>query len=235
MKPWSGLGTRIVMAIEARQQRLRLCDPTALGEFYRSGGNALLYDRLPVSDTDVVMDVGGYHGDWTAGMLARYGCHSELFEPTPAFVGICMSLFAANKRVRIQATALGASHRRLQFTEAASGTSAFQAGERSARFEAQMVDVSEVLRELRQHYKLPDERGAIGCLKLNIEGGEYEVLEALINRGEIGSFRCLLIQFHRQPVGFLRRHQAIAQGLSLTHTCRWAFSMVWERWDLRNV
>jgi hypothetical protein len=78
-----------------------------------------------------------------------------------------------------------------------------------------MVDVSEVLRELRQHYKLPDEGGAIGCLKLNIEGGEYEVLEALINRGEIGSFRCLLIQFHRQPVGFLRRHRRSPKASAL--------------------
>jgi len=235
MKPWSGLGMRIVAAIEARQRRLRLRDPSALGDFYRAGGNALLYEELPVSETDLVMDVGGYHGDWTAGMLARYGCRSELFEPTPAFVGICGRTFARNKRVCVHPVALGSTNRHLRFTEAASGTSAFHIGKPGTRFEAQMLGVSDVVREILQRHQLIDTGGAIACLKLNIEGGEYEVLETLIESGGMGYFGCLLIQFHRQPRDYAQRYETIIRKLNQTHTLRWAFPMVWERWDLRDA
>lgn len=233
MKPWSGLGMRIVAAIEARQRRLRLRDPSALGDFYRAGGSTLLYEELPVSETDLVIDAGGYHGEWTAGMLARYGCHSELFEPAPAFVSICQRTFARNKRVRIHPVALGSANQRLRFIEASSSTSAFQTEKAGVGFDAQMLEVDDVVREVLKRHHLSDAGGSIACLKLNIEGGEYEVLETLIQSGGIGHFGCLLIQFHRQPADYAQRYETIVRKLNQTHSLRWSFPMVWERWDLR--
>jgi FkbM family methyltransferase len=232
MKPWNGFGNRIVAAIEARQVRNRLRDPSSLGDFYRQGGNTLLYMGLPLTETDFVVDAGGYHGEWTSGILTRYGCRSEIFEPVPDFAHICGELFAKNSRVRLHQAALGASNRWVRFSLAGVGTSAFCASTAEV-FEAQMVNISDFLQETRQDDRLRDMPGAIGCLKLNIEGGEYEVLEQLLATGDIRLCRSLLIQFHCQPADYAVRYQAITDKLTVTHQRLWGYPMVWERWDLR--
>ncbi len=78
MRLWIGLGSRIVTAIQQRAERKRLNALGPIGDFYRTDGNRLLYDGLPLGQDDWVIDSGGYEGEWTAGMLTRYGCHSEL-------------------------------------------------------------------------------------------------------------------------------------------------------------
>lgn len=233
MRSWSGLGNRIVTAIEARQARNRLRDPSPLGDFYRHGGNTKLYTGLPLTEADWVLDAGGYHGEWTAGILARYGCRSEVFEPAPAFAQICSELFEQNHRVRLHPVALGASNRKVSFSFAEAGTSVFGTGDVATGFEAQVVNISDYLQQMRECDCLKDKSGAIGCLKLNIEGGEYEVLEQLLATGEIRLFRCLLIQFHCQPADYEARYQAITTNLAATHRRIWVYPMVWERWDMQ--
>ena len=70
----------------------------------------------------------------------------------------------------------------------------------------------------------------VGVLKLHIEGGEYEVLENLLETQALVRMRCLLIQFHRQPVGWEARYQRIVEGLRKTHEPVWRYPMVWEKW-----
>jgi hypothetical protein len=67
----------------------------------------------------------------------------------------------------------------------------------------------------------------MACKKLNILGGEYEVLEALVHSFEIRLFHCLLVQFHRLPAGYIQQHEAIPQALICTHICRYAFRQLW--------
>ena len=72
-----GLHTSIIRMLEARRQRARLRRKGALGDFHRAGGAALL-DDVPVSSDDVVIDAGGFEGDWTAAMLVRSGSSSVI-------------------------------------------------------------------------------------------------------------------------------------------------------------
>ena len=102
------LGERIVNAIEARRDRKRKSAPGPHGDFYRHGGNELLYD-VPVTTDSLVIDAGGYEGEWTATMIARYGCRSEVFEPVPSYADHCKRLFGRNTLVHVHAAALGGS------------------------------------------------------------------------------------------------------------------------------
>lgn len=231
--PWRGLGERTVATVERLQVRRRLTDPSPLGDFYRAGGNALLYQDLPLTDTDRVLDAGGFHGEWTAGILVRYGCYCDLFEPAPEFMNLCSALLNRNPRVNLYPAALGGRERILRFTLAGSGTSAFTEQKEVFGFDAPVVAINAYLDRLRHQGLSPDIPGALGCLKLNIEGGEYEVLETLLNSGVVDRFRCLLIQFHRQPEGYAIRYQRITRDLARTHSRVWGFPYVWERWDLR--
>ena len=234
MRPWSGLGGRIIAAIQDRAERKPLAAPGPIGDFYRAGGNNRLHDDLPLGKDDLVIDAGGYQGEWTAEMLTRYGCHSELFEPVPAFAEQCRVRYQHNSRVRVHQAALGGSNRTTHFSLAENGTSEFRGPAYAAQFEARVLAISDVLSTLDAAQRIQPGAGAVGALKLNIEGGEYEVLESLLATGDITRMRCLLIQFHRQPADYEQRYASIVEGLLVTHQHVWAFPMVWEKWLLRD-
>lgn len=219
-------GERIIRAIEDRRERKRKQSPGPIGDFYRAGGCDLLYADLPVVDEDLVIDAGGYRGEWTTGMLARYGCRSLILEPVPEFAVHCQHRFVRNRRVRVVKAALGGKARETSFSLADNGTTEFHP-HRKDTFTAEVLDVAAVLAEL--------EEPAVACLKLNIEGGEYEVLERLLDTGEINRCHSLLIQFHRQPDEWQKRYDSIVAGLAETHVMDWGYMMVWEKWRLRNL
>jgi FkbM family methyltransferase len=216
------LGERIIQAIEKRRDRKRRSQPGAIGQFWRDGGNSLLYE-LPVTANSVIIDAGGYKGEWTAEMIARYGCRSMLYEPVPAFADHCNKFFSKNQLVHVHAAALGGSDRITTFYLLDNGTSEFRV-EDSQQVEAKVVDVARVFDELA------GER--VACLKLNIEGGEYEVLERMLETGKTALCDSLLIQFHRQPAGYEDRYFQIFDALQSTHTQSWCYEMVWEKWVL---
>lgn len=219
-----GLGEKIIRAIESRRDRKLKSQRGPVGDFWRNGGNDLLLD-LPVTTGAIVIDAGAYKGDWTAGMIARYGCRCELYEPVPAFSNHCSELFSKNAMVRVHTTALGGSARITTFNLLDNGTSEFR-GEGGQVIKAQVVDVASVFNELASQ--------RVACVKLNIEGGEYEVLERLLEMGQIMRCDSLLIQFHHQPPGYEARYHKIVNALQETHIQAWCYPMVWEQWQLKQ-
>lgn len=223
-----GISERIVDAIERRWARNRKRIPGPLGDFYRNGGNDQLYD-LPVSTGDLIIDAGGYKGEWTAKMMVHYGIRSEVFEPVLAYADHCKRLFTRNSYIRVHTSALGGASRITTFSLASTGTSEFLANrpcEGGKKFDAAVLDIDEFLKTLDDQ--------PVACLKLNIEGGEYEVLERLLDTHQITRFKSLLIQFHRQPEGWEARRDLIIERLRATHDQEWCYLMVWEKWVKRE-
>ena len=230
MRAWGGLGSQIIDSIEQRAACKRLQAEGPLGDFYRQGGNEQLYVDLPLSQDDLVLDAGGYQGEWTASILTRYGCRSELFEPVPDFGQHCRRLYRHNGRVRVPQAALGGTSRTTAFSLAENGTSELLGEPAAAGFEVRVVSIGEFLSSLDVDGALERKPGVTSVVMLNIESGEYGVLESLLESDAISRFRCLLIQFHRQPPGWELRHEQIIDGLRKTHESAWCYPMVWEKW-----
>lgn len=126
----------------------------------------------PVQDLDpgsvkLVVDMGGNIGLSALYWLNAFpNCFVELFEPNPSHLAqitknIALSGQAA--RVKVHGVAAGAHPRTVRFGSAGTATSAF--GSLENGFEAPMVDVFSLLEGKR-----------IDLLKLDVEGGEYEIL-----------------------------------------------------------
>lgn len=216
------LGQRVIDYIETRRQRNLYGQPGPIGEFYRAGGNQLLYD-LPVETGGLIIDAGGYEGDWSAGMIARYGCKAEIYEAVPAFANNCANRFRHNRLVSVHPLALGNGDKTVNFNLHDSGTSSHREGGETVS--VQMIDVARIFECLLTQ--------RVQCLKLNIEGGEYDVLERLIQCDYLDRCESLLIQFHRQPEGYQGRYDVITKKLSHAHRRAWGYDMVWELWLLR--
>jgi hypothetical protein len=83
---------------------------------------------------------------------------------------------------------------------------------------------------------IADEMKAIGCpqvdlLKINIEGGEYELLEAILNLNLAPYFKYIQVQFHGiTQLNPVERRDAIRAGLNKTHECAYNADFCWEGW-----
>ena len=219
-------GQKIIEIIEKRRDSRRKSEPGESGRFWRDGGNELLYD-LPVQTGSLVIDAGGYEGEWTAGMVSRYGCKSKIYEPVPLYVEKLKSYFKSNELVEINMAALGGEDRKTIFNLDNNGTSEFIGANAGRNIEADVVDVARIFNNLSGT--------RVACFKSNIEGGEYELLERMLETNNISLCDSLLIQFHRQPVGYEERYRKIFASLQKTHLQSWCYEMVWEKWVIKGI
>ncbi len=196
--------------------------PGALGEFFRRGGNSLLVSDLPIGAEDLVIDAGGYRGTWSYDVLSRYGSRAIVFEPFPAQAEFLRNLFRNNSRVEVIEAAVGDRNGEDKLTLQSDASTRFANHRTSESVDIRVLDIAGFL----------SSRGIseVGCMKLNIEGSEYEVLERLIETGLIRIVRSLLIQFHRVDASSTERRTRIQNGLRQSHTCDFDYPFVWESW-----
>jgi len=182
------------------------------------------YD-YPLTADDVVLDLGGFRGEWADEIDRRFGATVHVFEPAPAFHAAIAERFADRPNVTAHCAGLAGATRPVTLHLA--GDSTTECGDGHGQtVEARLVDVGEFL----DRHTLAE----IALCKINIEGGEYELLEALLDRGLVGRFRNLLVQFHTFVPDADRRMQAIHHRLAATHEPTFCFPYVWENWRRRD-
>jgi FkbM family methyltransferase len=199
------------------------------------------YD-YPLTPDSVVIDAGGFEGNWAAVIAARYDCTVHVLEPVSRF----RERIDRNRRLLMHAKAtvhpwgVAAQERHAVFHVAgdSSGEWAFGLPDEET---VRLRGIGEVLAELAPN----------GCalLKLNIEGAEFEVLEWLVGNtrcrvvagGQIGAWQTvkgaehllpdnIQVQFHSTMANAEARYDAIAAGLSRTHELTWQSKWCWENW-----
>ena len=177
----------------------------------------LQYDLDPAA---TVLDVGGYEGEWAIQIAGRYGCTVHVFEPIPKFAAIIQSRLSKNPKVHVHAFGLGGSTRSERITVDADRSSVLVAEPVGPVI--QLVDIVEFLQnhEIRK----------VDLLKINIEGGEYELLDRLLQCGYIPNIRDIQVQFHDFVADAERRMRALQQALERTHSLTYQFPFVWENW-----
>jgi FkbM family methyltransferase len=213
---------KIIEKIESRRNKKRLALPGPEGDFWRQGGNEILFNKLPVKTGSVVIDAGAYRGEWSAGMIMRYGCRVIMFEPIPKYSDDLKLFYSKNSNVKVINAALGSKDEITYISSQQDSSSIYKSFKDSQSVKVSVVDVARQFLELQ----LDD----ISCLKLNIEGSEYGVLERLMEKGLINPCLSILIQFHRYPSGYEERYKKITENLMITHVLQWKYSYVWELW-----
>lgn len=194
-------------------------------QFKALRGDQTLRLDYPLEPSSVVLDVGGFEGSWAHEVRRRHRCRVFVFEPVPGFVEALRHRFRDDGMVTVLPFGLAARTRTEHFTIAGDGSSAFGASRDGTPL--QLVDVREWIESQ------PLE--SIHLMKLNIEGGEYELIDRLIETGLIRRIRDLQVQFHR-----LDRHSestvARLRGLlAATHEVTYQYDFVWENWRLKSA
>lgn len=181
--------------------------------------------RLEYDDLDsesVVCDVGGYEGDWAVNIFARHACRVEVFEPLPANADVIERRFARNPRVTLHRYGLGAESGSVVMSAAGDASSTVVQQPAGAEVEVEIRAVAEVLEGLGVEQ--------VDLMKINIEGAEYDLVQALADSGWIGRIRDLQVQFHDFVPDAHQRLPRIHARLEQTHHLTYHFPFLWENW-----
>jgi FkbM family methyltransferase len=211
---------RVSFAEYWRRRRHKREYRRTVAQFYADGGDTRLrfdYDLAPDSQ---VLDLGGYEGQWASDLYARRRCRIDVFEPVTRFAAAIAERFRHNPDIRVHPHALGRSTRSETLSVCGASSSAYKS--KSATEEVRFIDVAQWFEE----QNVRDVR----LMKINIEGGEYELLERMLECGLTARVADLQIQFHNFSPDAPQRMAAIQRGLAATHRPTYQYRFVWENW-----
>ena len=174
---------------------------------------------------DVVFDVGGFQGSWSAEIFARYGCQIHVFEPVSEYQHAICRRFARNQRIHVHPFGLSSSTCRTSLGVQGDASSHWKKS--SEVLEVQLRDAVSFLEEA--------DFSRVELCKINIEGAEYDLLERLLDAQVIHRFCNLQIQFHTFVPRAAERMEAIQRRLQRTHALTYQYRFVWENWQLRRA
>ena len=168
----------------------------------------------------VVFDVGGFEGNWAQDIHDRYGSTVHVFEPHPTFAAALVKRFEGNPKFVVHAFALGSEAGQLHLSDDGDASSAVNdvANAVSGKVRA----VAEFMKTFE-----PDR---IDLMKINIEGGEYDLLPALASSGDLGRFGTVQVQFHQFRESDSELRDSVRANLAKTHSEAWCYPFVWEEW-----
>lgn len=188
--------------------------------FRRENGEAKRRD-ITLTPDDVVFDIGGFEGNWAADIHARFGCEVHVFEPHPGFATKIRNRFLDNPKITVHDVALGSSDGTLALSDAGDASSAVSGVD--GNIVGRVVDVATFMGNFK---------GDVALAKINIEGGEYDLMSALADAHILGRFKTFQIQFHLYTQDNIVDRDAIRANLAKAHTCDWVYPFVWEQWSL---
>ncbi len=169
----------------------------------------------------IVFDVGGYLGQWSESIQAKYQCSIFIFEPVKSFYEKCRDKFKDNNQVKVYNVGLSNENKHADIPVAQDASSLYKKSDTVEKI------------ELRKASDFIMENGIknIDLMKINIEGEEYNLLDDLIAHDMIKNIDNLQIQFHNFFPDAKIRMKKIQEEMKKTHHLTFQYEFVWENWQ----
>lgn len=169
-----------------------------------------------------VMDVGGYEGNWAFEINRKYGCHVWIFEPATRFYDKLVERFKGNPKIVVMNAAIGAEHRIDLIRVNGDSTGLFQ--EEGDEEHVIVMSISGAL-SLCPHWSV---------VKLNCEGGEFEIMESVLGLNLARLADNWQMQFHNIVPNAVMRYSDIRDGLERTHQLTYDAPWCWCNYDIKT-
>lgn len=176
---------------------------------------------------DIVFDCGAYLGDFTDGIYNKYHCNILVFEPLLVYFRKLQERFLNIEKINLFHFGLLDGNFKTKMADQKDSSSLFTDGNNGE--DVIIKDILEFIEE--------NNIKKIDLIKINIEGGEYDLLNHMLDNGDITIFKNIQIQYHfrkkdkRQNLYFNAEDliKNITKKLENTHVLEWRFP-VWESW-----
>jgi FkbM family methyltransferase len=185
----------------------------------------------------VALDVGAYTGLWTGRLLERVDASGvtdlrepdvcvHSFEPVRDAIAQLRAQLGGDPRVVVHEFGLGGRDRKEAMSVGGPGSSLYVDPSAPNMFGTERVEIRDVAVVLDEQ-----EIERIDLIKINIEGGEYELIDRLYQTGWLRRTGPLIVQFHEFAPDAHRARRRNRRQLAETHRCTWSYPWVYERWD----
>ncbi|MDG1698145.1 MAG: FkbM family methyltransferase [Polaribacter sp.] len=202
-----------------RKIQKKRCKP-----WFKINGDKTLRLNYDLSKSSIVFDLGGYKGNFAQEIYNRYLCKIFIFEPVKSFYKIIDDKFKDIPKVTTYPYGLANEDKELFISDSEDASSVFIDSEGSEK-----IKLKSILNFINNNNITH-----VDLIKINIEGGEYEVLEALLESGMISIFKNLQIQFHDFIIdNASERMENIQVQLAKTHKITYQYKFVWENWVIK--
>ena len=188
--------------------------------WFRDEGDKTHRLQYDLNSSSLVFDLGGYEGQWASDIYSRYCCTIHIFEPVETYAHNIQKRFATNAQIQVHPFGLGSKNAEIRIGLGNDGSSVFKETDQIAL--GRLVGAKEFF---DQH-----SIGEIELMKINIEGGEYELLEYLLDTGLATQIKNIQVQFHDFVPDAEARMKSIQERLSQTHILTYQYEFVWENW-----
>lgn len=222
---------RVMRGIHARMrgaiQVYLFRNPVAIANrrWFKEKADQSLRINYPLSDSSVVFDLGGYHGDWSSHIYSKYSPSIYIFEPVSEYAELIRRRFGAEAKIRVFNFGLGPANSEIILNLAEDSSSAFRSPG-SLLEKVRICDITAFL--------TAENIARVDLIKINIEGGEFELLRRMLDAGIVSKFINLQIQFHEFVPNAWSLRNSIRHELSKTHKLTYDFPFVWENWRKRD-
>lgn len=191
------------------------------------------WDRLwdyPLTEDSLVIDVGGYRGDWSWELRRRVQCGLIIFEPIKEFYQHCVERFRSQHDVMIINAGLSNKNERVELSKMEECSSAFvnRTTVENITYRAGCEERETVA--LRDVAELVNFHSDISLMNINAEGAEFEIIERLLSSQAITLVRYLQVEFHKFRADAKRREAVIDACLRSTHDLKFATAEGWSAW-----
>jgi FkbM family methyltransferase len=169
-----------------------------------------------------ILIVGGYLGD-SAEIWSGYSPKAlHIFEPVPMFYEKIRERFIDRPEFITYQLALGHENGQINLRTEGDATGKWASG---VALMAKQISLDEWLDRNEME---------LGLTEINIEGGEYELLEGLSIEG-LRRLGAIALQFHFSENSFEIRRKMLREKLNFTHVQIFNLDLVWELWVPRAV
>ncbi|MFY9311368.1 MAG: FkbM family methyltransferase [Bacteroidia bacterium] len=189
-----------------------------------SPNNALLFQHDFLNKNSCVFDLGGYKGEWAEKIFDKYQSNIYIFEPHHVFAQKINDKFVNQNKVKVFSSGLANEN----------GSSELFINDNSSSIFVQTGEKTKIELLKASDFFINNKIDYIHLMKINIEGGEYDLLEHLIESGWINKIENIQVQFHDFFPDSYRRMARIQDKLEQTHSLTYQYLFVWENWKLKQ-
>ena len=196
---------------------------TSIFQWFKDEADYLLYQHK-LNINSLVIDAGAYHGNWCEKIFKTYQCEIYAFEPVKEHFTILKNRIKKYNKIKAYNFGLGKNNEKIGVELKGIQTTSLD----KVEFPDEIIEIKDV-RELNEF-----QNKNIDLFHINIEGGEYELIEAIVSSKLIENIESLEVQFHEwyptmEKSKVLRSKLHIS--LMKTHELIYSYDFVWEKWS----
>jgi len=191
--------------------------------WFRDNGDETLRLEYELNESSIVFDVGGYKGDFTDKIFNKFQSHIYIFEPHPEFYNSLKIKYKNNPKIKVFNYGLSDKSSRISLNDLDDGSSFYKKSDKT--YLCEMKEFNSVFEDFKIE--------KINLMKINIEGGEFPLMDNIIQNNLLNQVENYQIQFHNFVEEASRKRLNIIKSLKNTHNLKWCYEFVWESWKIK--